>query len=454
MDPQSVLSNLQTQFDLESGSARVLIVGLGSTGYSVAQFLKNTPIKFAVIDSRSKPPLIDSLREQMPDVPVFCGGFDQAAFEVATHLIVSPGVALQEKAIHKAIVAGVKVMSDIDLFACATDKPIIAITGSNGKSTVTTMLGDMGKAAGMKTAIGGNLGTPALDLLQQDAELYVLELSSFQLERTSALNAAAATVLNVSPDHLDRHDGMVGYAQEKQRIYRGDGVMVLNADDPLVMAMAAEQRLSFYFSVKNEADFYLRHGAVEQLIFDKQVLFEAAELPLEGLHNQANALAALALGHAVGLDMNAMCRALQQFKGLPHRMQRIAERHGIRWVNDSKATNIGACVAALEGYSRKVILIAGGDAKGADMAELLPAVQTKAKAVILMGKDAMLIDQALQNCVPTHFVKNMKQAVKVAAELAVSGDCVLLSPACASLDQYKSYAERGNKFIEAVTELD
>lgn len=454
MDQQSLLNNLKTWFDLDPVSARLLIVGLGSTGYSVAQFLKNTPIKFAVIDSRSKPPLIDSLREQMPDVPVFCGGFDQAAFEVATHLVVSPGVSLDEKAIHRAVLAGVKVISDIDLFACATDKPIIAITGSNGKSTVTTMLGDMGKAAGVKTAIGGNLGTAALDLLQQDAELYVLELSSFQLERTTALNAAAATVLNVSPDHLDRHDGMAGYAKEKQRIFRGDGVMVLNADDHVVMEMAEDHRLSFYFSVQSQADFYLQRGASEQLTFDKQVLLDAAELPLEGSHNHANALAALALGHAVGLDLNGMCRALKQFKGLPHRMQRVAERHGIRWVNDSKATNIGACIAALQGYQRKVILIAGGDAKGADMAELVPAIKEKAKAVILMGKDAQLIDQVLQGCVPTHFVMNMKQAVKVAAELAVAGDCVLLSPACASLDQYKSYADRGNKFVEAVMELD
>lgn len=450
MNRDFLLDNLRHHFDLDPASARVLVVGLGATGYSVAQFLQQTSIRFAVVDSRDKPPLIDSLRQQMPDVPVFCGGFDRAAFDVATHLLVSPGISLNEPAIRRVVQNGVKVLGDIDVFACATDKPIIAITGSNGKSTVTTMLGDMGKAAGLKTAIGGNLGTPALDLLQQDADLYVLELSSFQLERTTALNAAAATVLNISPDHLDRHANIDDYAGEKQRIFRGDGVMVINADDPLVLAMGEDHRLRLYFSLQQAADFSLHDG---QLRFEQQVLMNADQLPLEGSHNLSNALAALALGHAVGLDINAMCRALQNFKGLPHRMQRVAERKGVRWVNDSKATNIGACIAALQGYQRPVILIAGGDAKGADMSELIPIVSEKTKAVILMGKDAVVIDYALQGCVATQFAKDMKQAVELAAQLAEAGDTVLLSPACASLDQYKSYAERGNKFVEAVMGL-
>lgn len=453
MNSDAFLNAVKTHFKLDPADARLLIVGLGATGYSAAQFLQQTPIKFAVIDSRGNPPQIDSLRDQMPDVPVFSGGFDQSAFEVATHLLVSPGVSLNEKAIRKAMRAGVTVISDIDLFTCATDKPIIAITGSNGKSTVTTMLGDMGNAAGLKTTIGGNLGMPALDLLQQDADLYVLELSSFQLERTSALNAAAATVLNLSADHLDRHDGMSGYAHEKQRIFRGDGAMILNADDPVVMSMLNRDRRQYSFSVRQPADFYLRRGEIDQLMLADEVLMNADDLNLEGSHNIANALAALALGHAVGMDMNAMCRALRKFKGLPHRMQKVAEVHGVRWVNDSKATNIGACIAALQGYDRKVILIAGGDGKGADMAELEPIVREKTKAVVLMGRDAALIDQALNNCVPTHFVGNMREAVAIAAGLAEPGDSVLLSPACASLDQYKSYADRGNQFAQAVLEL-
>lgn len=453
MNSHALLSHLQAQFKLDPAAARLLIVGLGATGYSAARFLQQTPIRFAVIDSRRNPPLIEDLREQMPDVPVFCGGFDQAAFDVATHLLISPGVSLNEKVIRKAMQAGVTVLSDIDLFACATDKPIIGITGSNGKSTVTTMLGDMGQAAGLKTLIGGNLGTPALDLLAQEADLYVLELSSFQLERTTALNAKAATVLNLSADHLDRHASMDEYAQQKQRIFRGNGVMVLNADDPAVMAMADPARTTLTFSVQQEADFYLQRGEVDQLMQGHQVLMNAGDLNLEGSHNLANALAALALGDAIGLEREAMCRALKKFKGLPHRMQRVAEVRGVRWVNDSKATNIGACIAALQGYQNKVILIAGGDGKGADMAELAPVVQEKTKAVVLIGKDAALIDQALKGCVPTHFAGTMKEAVKIAADLAGAGDSVLLSPACASLDQYKSYADRGNQFAQAVLEL-
>lgn len=454
MISDSFLANLKSHFQLDPADARLLIVGLGATGYSAAQFLAETPIKFAVIDSRSNPPQIDSLREQMPDVPVFSGGFDQSAFEVATHLLVSPGISLHEKIIHRAMQAGVTILSDIDLFACATDKPIIAITGSNGKSTVTTMLGDMGNASGYKTAIGGNLGTPALDLLQQDADLYVLELSSFQLERTTALNAKAATVLNLSADHLDRHNDMVGYARAKQRVFRGDGTMILNADDEIVMAMQDASRTTYRFSVRDQqADFHLQRSDTCQLMFGDQVLMNADDLNLEGSHNIANALAALALGHAIGMDMHAMCRALKKFKGLPHRMQKVAEVRGLRWVNDSKATNIGACIAALRGYDRKVILIAGGDGKGADMQELTPVVCEKTKAVILMGKDAALIDQALNRCVPTHFAGNMKEAVKIAASLGSAGDSVLLSPACASLDQYKSYVDRGNQFAQAVLEL-
>jgi len=454
MNTSLLLQALETNFKLNPENGRLLIVGLGATGFSAAQFLQRTPIKFAVIDSRSHPPLIDTMREQMPDVPVFSGGFDQSAFDVATHMLISPGVSLNEKAINKAVLAGVTVLSDIDLFACATEKPIIAITGSNGKSTVTTMMGDMGNAAGVKTAIGGNLGTPALELLQQDADLYVLELSSFQLERTTVLNAKAATVLNLSPDHLDRHADMTVYAHEKQRIFRGDGAMVLNADDPLVMAMHSPHRRCYTFSTQKVADFYLRRGAVNQLMHGESVLLNSRELRLEGTHNIANALAALALGHAAGLDLTALCNGLRKFKGLAHRMQKIGEISGVFWVNDSKATNIGACIAALQGYDHKVILIAGGDAKGANMQELVPVVREKTKSLILMGKDADLIEQAMSGCVPIFFAADMKAAVKIAASQATRGDTVLLSPACASLDQYKSYVDRGNKFVEAVTDLN
>ncbi|MCX7066496.1 MAG: UDP-N-acetylmuramoyl-L-alanine--D-glutamate ligase [Methylococcales bacterium] len=445
---------LKKHFALDPQHSKILVVGLGITGVSVARFLHKLGLIFAIIDSRDNPSM-DEFFQQTPDIPVFTGGFDEAAFKVATHLIVSPGVSLHEKSIVKALANGATIISDIDLFACSVTAPIIAITGSNGKSTVTTMLGDMAAGAGKRVAIGGNLGKPALDLLADDAELYVLELSSFQLERTSVLNAAAATVLNVSADHLDRHADLADYAKEKQSVYHGDGVIVINADDALVKAMQEAGRQIVSFSIKDKADFYLAYqGEAEYLMYQQTPLMSLAELPLEGRHNAANALAALALGVAVGLNIPAMCSALKTFKGLNHRMQKVAQLHGVTWVNDSKATNIGACVAALEGYDRKVILIAGGDAKGADMAELTPAIKEKTKSVVLMGKDANLIEQAIAGCVPVHRAENMVQAVQIAASLASEGDSVLLSPACASLDQYKNYQDRGNQFALAVLALN
>ena len=454
MDAAAIIALLNKHFGLDPQTSKILVVGLGNTGISVAHYLHGLGFKFAIIDSRDKPPMMEEFFQQMPDTPVFTGGFDEAAFQVATHLVVSPGVSLNELAIIKAIANGAKIVSDIDLFACSTDAPIVAITGSNGKSTVTTMLGEMVKAAGIAVGVGGNLGTPALDLLALNAQFYVLELSSFQLERTSALNATAATVLNISADHLDRHADLADYARQKQRVFRGDGVMVINADDPVVSAMRCDARKMLTFSINNTADFYLaEHDGSEYLMHNESPLMPLAELPLEGRHNAANALVALALGDSIGLDAQIMCAALRKFKGLSHRMQRVAEIRGVTWVNDSKATNIGACVAALQGYARKVVLIAGGDAKGADMNELTPAIKEKAKSVVLMGKDAGLIKQALNDCVPVYSADNMTQAVQIAAGLADAGESVLLSPACASLDQYKNYQDRGDKFTKAVLAL-
>ena len=454
LDNISILGALKRNFGLDPKSSKVIVVGLGSTGISVAYFMQKLGFNFAISDSRDKPPLEDAFFQVMPDTPVFTGGFDNSAFQVATHLVVSPGVSLLEKSIVKAVANGARIVSDIDLFACSVDVPIVAITGSNGKSTVTTMLGEMAKSSGMLVGVGGNLGTPALELLAQSADLFVLELSSFQLERTHILNAAAATVLNISADHLDRHDDIASYAREKQSVFRGTGVMVINLDDPIVKDMTLSSRQVLTFSIKESADFCIDFkDGVEYLMLKNECLMALAELPLEGRHNAANALAALALGTAIGLEAVAMCDALKVFKGLDHRMQRVAEIRGVTWVNDSKATNIGACVAALEGYDRKVILIAGGDAKGADMNDLTPVIKEKAKSVVLMGKDAGLIKQALNGCVPIYEANNMIQAVQMCADLADMGDSVLLSPACASLDQYKNYQDRGNQFSKAVLGL-
>ncbi len=465
----ATLELLNKHFSLNQTS-NVLVVGLGITGLSVANYLHKLGFNFSVVDSRENPPNSQELNALNPAITLTAGAFQMQDFATATHLIVSPGISLNEPMIQTAVQNGAKIVGEIDLFACATDKPIVAITGANGKSTVTTMVGEMGKAAGKITAVGGNLGTAMLDLLADEVDLYVLELSSFQLERSHVLNAAAATVLNVTADHLDRHADMDDYAAQKQKIFRGNGVMVLNADDGYVAAMQDDTRQQFFFSIQKEADFCIASKNTQAWLvakrpdrFLKPVRFEdndetdfipCSDLPLEGRHNQANALAALALGQAIGLDKAAMCSALRNFVGLNHRMQKVAVKNGVSWVNDSKATNIGACIAALEGYDQQVILIAGGDGKGADMTELRPVVSTKTKAVILMGRDAPLLQQALQGVVPLYLAHYMDDAVICAASLAKTGDTVLLSPACASLDQYKNYQERGNKFAAAVMALD
>lgn len=455
MDRLAIKEALLQSLGIDPAHSRILVVGLGKTGVSVALFLHRLGIRFAVVDSRRKErTLLDELLQEVPDTPVFTGGFHEAAFDVATHLVVSPGVALTERVIEHARANGARILSDIDLFACAVDRPVAAITGSNGKSTVTTMLGKMAEAAGIETAVGGNLGTPALDLLESHAELYVLELSSFQLERTSRLRAAAATVLNVTADHMDRYRDMADYARQKQKIFAGQGVMVLNADDPVVAAMREPGRRTLTFGLTEAADFYVQSiDGREWLCHAGQSLLPVQGLQVTGRHNVANALAALALGRALALPGSAMCQALREFKGLAHRMQKVAEIDGVTWINDSKATNIGACVAALQGVQKKVILIAGGDCKGADMRELAPAVQDKARAVVLLGKDAPLITQAISSAVPVYPAEDLQEAVKIAAGLANPGESVLLSPACASLDQFKNYQERGEKFIAAVRSL-
>ncbi|NOQ64122.1 MAG: UDP-N-acetylmuramoyl-L-alanine--D-glutamate ligase [Methyloprofundus sp.] len=458
MNNDAILELLEKQFSLKPDSAKVLVVGLGKTGLSVAYYLRHLGIQFAIVDSRKKPPYNDELLAEMPDVAVFTGGFEPTVFAVATHIIVSPGVSMEEPMIQQAIAQGVQPLSDIDLFACSVTEPVVAITGSNGKSTVTTMLGQMVKAAGKKVAVGGNLGTPALDLLTEQAEIYILELSSFQLERTSQLNAVAATVLNVSPDHLDRYASLDEYAVEKQKVFRGNGVMLINADCPYAAKMleTAQAREQITFGLQKDADFgVITSTGGESLAFQGTEILPVNKLLVSGVHNQANALAALALGKVIGLPEAAMCHALRQYKGLKHRVEFIANIDGVNWINDSKATNVGACIAALEGFEQEsVILIAGGDAKGADMSDLVPVLKEKVKALLLIGKDGVLIKQVIDGCIAVLEVATIKKAVKQAAKLAQSGDTVLLSPACASLDQFANYQERGSRYISEVKRLE
>jgi len=456
MKNDDILQALDTRFSLNKESSKVVVVGLGITGLSVAKFLRSLGLQFAMVDSRKNPPFNDELLAEMPDVAVFTDGFDPAVFEVATHIIVSPGVSMQEPIIQETIARGAHSLSDIDLFAYAVNKPVVAITGSNGKSTVTTLLGDMTKAAGKKVAVGGNLGVPALDLLNDEIEIYILELSSFQLERTSQLNAVAATVLNISADHMDRYANLDVYIEQKQKVYAGNGVMLVNLDCSYASSIKPTTRDILTFGFNENADYSVIETAKgRSLAFHGRAILPVDKLLISGKHNQANALAALALGTVIGLPETAMCAALCSFKGLKHRMQFVANINEVCWVNDSKATNVGACVAALQGFKdSSVILIAGGDAKAADMSDLVPVLQAKVKALLLIGKDSQLIQHAVNDCIPVLDVGTLKKAVKKAYTIAQAGDTVLLSPACASLDQFANYKERGAQFVAEVKALE
>ncbi len=434
---------------------RAVVIGLGKTGLSCARFLVDRGFEVVVMDSRDTPPGLNELRQELPELALVLGRFDAGQIERADLLIVSPGVSLKTPVLAAAIAAGKQAIGDVELFARYAGAPLVAITGSNGKSTVTTLLGEMAQYAGKRVLVGGNIGTPALELLQGEApDLYILELSSFQLETTHSLNPAAAVVLNVSQDHLDRYEGMVEYADAKAGIYAGDGVMVINLDDPVVAGMHRSGRRSIGFTLnkpQDEGQFgLLEHDGQLWLARGSERLLPASRLRLAGRHNIANALAALALGTAVGLPMAAMLAVLPEFIGLAHRCQWVAQTHGVTWYNDSKATNVGASVAAIEGMPGGVVLIAGGQAKGQDFAPLKEAVEQYCRAVVLIGEDAVQIQEALADCVPVTQAGNMADAVGQAKRMAEAGDSVLLSPACASFDMFSGFEERGRQFAAAV----
>jgi len=439
---------------LTHSEQRTLIVGLGKTGLSVARFLRKQGIGFAVTDSRAHPPELDTLAAELPDAAVFVGGFEPRAFDAADEIILSPGVSLSEPLIAEAVGRGVPVYGDIELFARYARKPVLGITGSNGKSTVTTLVGEMLAAAKQRVAVGGNLGTPALDLLSgPEPDYYVLELSSFQLETVTSLHCAAAVCLNVSPDHLDRYDSMGEYIAAKLRVYLGSGVVVVNRDDPELAGLTWPQRdvRSFGCDAPAGENFGVRkHGTEAYLCKGDQLLMPAREVKIVGRHNTANALAALCLVDAVGVSLAPALEVLRNFPGLPHRTQFVAEKNRVRWYNDSKGTNVGATIAALQGMPTKVVLLAGGLGKGQDFALLRPAVEEKARAVIVFGADAVQIEQALRGVVSVIHVKDMREAVATAAGCAQEGDSVLLSPACASFDMFKGYDHRGQVFVDEV----
>jgi len=436
---------------------RTLIIGLGKTGLSCARFLAKQGVPFIVMDDREQPPELPALREQFPDTELLLGGFDTTVMESCNQIIISPGVSLYDPEIAKIIDSGVPVVGDIEIFARHADAPVIAITGSNGKSTVSAMVAEMARTAGRVVRLGGNFGMPALDLLADSPpDLYVLELSSFQLESTMSLNCTAAAVLNLSPDHLDRYRTMEEYLDAKLRIYRGDGAVIVNADDPLLKnhTPAARKLLYFGSGVPQPGQYGVRkrHGEL-WLAKGGECLMPVSELHINGFHNVSNALAALALGDAAGLPQGAMLKALKSFKGLPHRMEWVAEWDGVTWYNDSKGTNVGATVAALQGLNGKAVLIAGGLGKGADFSLLKEAVAQKCRAVVLIGRDAPLIEKALDRVVPVVHAGDMQDAVQQASHYATSGDSILLSPACASFDMFVNYEDRGRVFVAAVKDL-
>lgn len=437
-----------------------VVVGLGHSGYSAARYLAQKGIPVAITDTRSNPPHLADIQETFPALPVSVGKLDEALLLKAARVVLSPGVSLQEPVISRLVSRGVPVIGDIELFAEAVNAPVLAITGTNAKSTVTTIVGEMAKKANLSVQVGGNLGVPALDLLQAvPPDLYVLELSSFQLETTCLLAPRVATVLNIAPDHMDRYATLQAYCNAKQRVYIGATVAVCNRDDPATDC-AARVKSKFYFTLQEPRDNefgLMRKNGEMYLAFENQALMPVSELPVPGRHYQANALASLAMGQGYGLPMNAMLDALKQFKGLAHRCQLVRKHQDVSWYNDSKGTNVGATLAAIEGLGPeirgKLVLIAGGVGKNADFSPLITSIQKYVKTVILMGEAASLMAAVLGDRVDIRLVKTMEEAVDTAASLAQPDDSVLLSPACASFDMFENFEHRGQVFSEIVQAL-
>jgi len=430
---------------------KVVIIGLGLTGLSCVDFFLAQGVTPRVMDTRVSPPGLDKLPGQ---VERHLGGINGDWLLAADLIVASPGVALAHPILSEAVEAGIEIVGDIELFCREAQAPIVAITGSNGKSTVTTLVGEMAKAAGWQVGVGGNIGLPALSLLQSPAQLYVLELSSFQLETTHSLKAAAATVLNVSEDHMDRYPlGMQQYRAAKLRVYENAQICIVNADDALTMPVRGADTRCVSFGV-DFGDYHLnkQQGSIWLRVKGEKVL-NTAEMKMVGQHNYTNALAALALADAVGLPRASSLAALTHFNGLAHRFQLVHEHQGVRWINDSKATNVGSTEAALNGLQVQgtLWLLMGGDGKSADFTPLIPWLQGDNMRLYCFGRDgdelaALRPDIAVRT-------ETMRQAMEQIAPQVKAGDMVLLSPACASLDQFRNFEQRGEQFAQLAKEL-
>ena len=441
--------------------ATAVIAGLGRTGLSCARYLREHGWQLAVTDTRAAPPQLAELRALDPHIEVRAGGLDVDLLAEAVCVVASPGLPLDLPFFLEARRRGIEIFGDIELFARAVSAPVAGITGTNGKSTVTSLLGRMAVRAGLEARVGGNLGEPALDLLaaaeraERPTELYVLELSSFQLDTAQSLDLKAAAVLNVTADHLDRYPSLEDYALSKARIFERCDTAVVNLDDPLVARMTRAGQRVLGFSVRGAAGaaYTVQQGVERWLARRGEPLLAVNSMRLRGLHNAANALAALALGEALDLPLAAMLAELREFAGLAHRTQWVSERAGVTYINDSKGTNVGATLAAVNGMDGPLVLIAGGDGKNQDFTPLAAALRGKARRVVLIGRDGPRIGEALKGICPVERAGSMPEAVQAAARAARAGDTVLLSPACASLDMFRDYAQRGEVFAAAVREL-
>ncbi len=434
--------------------AYTLVVGLGVTGLSVVKYLRALGEYVIVADTRAQPPALGALQQQFPDIVVHCGAFDTDVFTHARRIVMSPGVPLSSSAVQEAQQAAIEITGDIDLFAHDANAPVVGITGSNGKSTVTTLLNAMAVRAGVRTAMGGNIGTPALSLLNDAVQLYILELSSFQLETMHELQLEAGVVLNISDDHMDRYADLASYAQSKHNLYQHARNWVVNRDDAIASAppYVGGRITGFSLHTPAQNDFGLCNiDGKQYLCFGNEAWLCIDELKIKGQHNAANALAALALGQYLNLDIGAMLDTLREFTGLPHRTQWVAQHNAVAWYNDSKATNVGATLAAIQGLPGQHVLIAGGEGKGADFSALRE-LASRLRAVVLIGRDAKIIAAALGDSVTHMYATDMRQAVQLSADLAKPGDNVLLSPACASFDMFNNFEHRGDVFMHEVLE--
>jgi UDP-N-acetylmuramoylalanine--D-glutamate ligase len=444
-----------------AGNQKRLVVGLGVSGLSTARYCQRMGWTFDLADSRETPPAAEALLQDFPQSRLFCGAFRTDLLCAYDQLIVSPGIALSEPAIQAALAAGVEVIGDVELFARVVERPVLAITGSNGKSTVTTLVRDMLEDAGIHAEMGGNIGVPVLDLLQlqQQPDVYVLELSSFQLETTTSLKARAAVILNLSEDHMDRYPGMADYAVAKQRIFTGAERAVINRDDAATVPVSAvAEQTGFVTGRPAGADFGLEEDADGcWIVHSGQRLIHSRDVRIKGRHNLANAMASLALVESVGLAAADAVATLKTFGGLDHRCQWVGNYAGVDFINDSKGTNVGSTLAALNGLgpetSGKIWLLAGGDGKGQDFSPLSVPVREFCAAVICFGRDRQRIADSLSALTDTRLVETLAEAFAVAQQQAGAGDLVLLSPACASLDQFRNYAERGQRFRELTEAL-